>query len=67
LKIFRSRVLPEPPSGDPGTARVSSDTLHVAARDSMVALEELQQEGKRRMKVSEFLRGYRISSGEKFI
>jgi methionyl-tRNA formyltransferase len=29
-------------------------------------IEELQQEGKNRMAVGEFLRGYRISPGDRF-
>jgi methionyl-tRNA formyltransferase len=39
--------------------------LRVATVDSDLALEELQQEGRKRMPVEEFLRGYRITSGER--
>jgi len=66
LKIFRSRVLDEKASIDPGTVRVLPNALHVAAADFILAIDELQQEAKRRMTIEEFLRGYRISSGEKF-
>jgi methionyl-tRNA formyltransferase len=40
--------------------------LHVATQDALLAVLELQQEGKKRMGVREFLRGYKISNGEKF-
>jgi methionyl-tRNA formyltransferase len=66
LKIFKAAHLDQGALGEPGRVSVSPDTLHVATKDSMIAILELQQEGKKRMRIAEFLRGYRISSGEQF-
>jgi methionyl-tRNA formyltransferase len=48
LKIFRAHVV-----GDP-----SAGVLSFRAKDSAVALDDVQLEGKRRMNAAEFLRGY---------
>jgi methionyl-tRNA formyltransferase len=66
LKIFRVVVTGRPPHGPPGSVEVTGGALHVAAADGVVAVTELQQEGKRRMDAEEFLRGYRINAGEMF-
>ncbi|TCD48627.1 methionyl-tRNA formyltransferase [Chlorobium sp. N1] len=61
VKIFRSA-----PSGDlapsvsePGTLRVEGDRLYACAAEGWLELLELQQEGKRPMQASEFIRGFR--------
>jgi methionyl-tRNA formyltransferase len=64
LKIFRSQVLPTASTEEPGTVLVTPRSFHVASSDSMLALKELQVEGRTRMGVEEFLRGYNISTGE---
>lgn len=66
LKLYRSHVLETPSKGQPGQVIASAKELHVSTQDSMLALTELQQEGRKRMSVEEFLRGYRIESGERF-
>ena len=66
VKIYRTRVLDTTSSGNPGTAFAAADSLHVCTEDVMIAIDELQQEGKKRMAVGEFLRGYRIKDGERF-
>jgi methionyl-tRNA formyltransferase len=66
LKIFKSQVLDAAAGAEPGTVTVTPRSLHVAMTDTMLAITELQQEGRRRMHVEEFLRGYRISTGERF-
>jgi methionyl-tRNA formyltransferase len=38
-------------------------TLHFFVKDGIVHIQELQLEGKKRMKTDEFLRGYRFKSG----
>lgn len=60
LKIFRSR--PEKGSHDltPGTSETDNKSwLRFAASDGYIYVEEMQLEGKKRMSVSDFLRGYR--------
>lgn len=65
IKVYRSRIVDSRSSSPPGTVTVTPGMLRVATVDSDLALEELQQEGRKRMGVEEFLRGYRITSGER--
>ena len=63
LKIYRARIAAG--SLAPGTVNVAKDVFLVGTADLPLALEDLQQEGKNRMTVGEFLRGYRISPGDR--
>ncbi len=50
----------------PGVVKVDGDTLCVGcAGGSLVRLDEVQMEGKRRMSAAEFLRGNQVRSGER--
>jgi methionyl-tRNA formyltransferase len=63
LKIFRAEVVPETPEAPATPGTFSSDNktfLHVATADGQLSLTDLQLEGKKRMRVQEFLRGYRL-------
>jgi methionyl-tRNA formyltransferase len=52
----------QPPSIAPGLYETDQKTwLRFAARDGYIRVNELQLEGKKRMKVEDFLRGYRPS------
>ncbi len=63
LKIFRSSVSRENTGTTPGTFDSDGRTyLRFAAKDGWVYALELQYEGKKRMPVEDFLRGYRFSS-----
>ncbi len=66
IKLYRSQVMISPPQNNPGKVIVSATTLHVVTGEGMLAIIELQQEGKKRMVVEEFLRGYKIVTGESF-
>ena len=48
--------------GTPGEILKCEDELVVAAGKDALSLREVQLEGKRRMSVSEFLRGHRVLS-----
>lgn len=62
LKIFRSTKVPEKPSISPGEFETDKKTyLRFACTDGSVAVTELQLEGKKKMTVEEFLRGYRFA------
>ncbi len=50
----------------PGTAIVQNQRLFISCSDNFIEIEELQLEGKKRMTTTEFLRGYRINTGECF-
>ncbi|HEX3372728.1 MAG TPA: methionyl-tRNA formyltransferase [Edaphobacter sp.] len=52
--------------GEPGVVEVWGDSLVVGCGGgSLIALDEVQLEGKRRMSAAEFLRGYHVRSGER--
>jgi methionyl-tRNA formyltransferase len=52
--------------GETGVLKVDGDTLHVVCGGgSLVRLDEVQMEGKRRMSSAEFLRGNQVRSGER--
>jgi methionyl-tRNA formyltransferase len=61
LKIHRARV--GTGHGAPGTLVGSGEGLEVACGEGVLVLLELQAEGKRRMPVSEFLRGHPLRPG----
>lgn len=65
LKIFRA-VASNDAGLAPGEVKVAPESLHVGVPAGSVAITELQQPGRKRMGVAEFLRGYRIASGDRF-
>jgi methionyl-tRNA formyltransferase len=61
LKILRSEQDTHAPAMPPGSfTSDGKDLLWVGTSDGSIRVLELQMEGKRRMNVAEFLRGYRI-------
>jgi methionyl-tRNA formyltransferase len=64
LKVFSPRVADhDPVDAAPGTVLEAADELVVACRDSAVAFSEAQLPGKKRMKVSDLVRGRPIEAG----
>ncbi len=63
LKIYRAGAAEG--SLGPGIVDVGKQTIRVGTGDGPLMLQDLQQEGKKRMTVEEFLRGYRIASGDR--
>lgn len=63
LKIFRGSVIPG--SLPPGVVEIEGGKLTVGTGDGLLAIDDIQLEGKKRMTAGDFLRGYRISSGER--
>jgi methionyl-tRNA formyltransferase len=57
LKIFRASVEDNEP-GDAGSVSLPNDKIVVATGQSVLRLEEVQLEGKRRMTAADFLRGF---------
>jgi len=64
VKIFRTIVLPAPSAGPPGSVVATSTTLDVNTTSTLLRILEIQQEGRRRMSVEEFLRGYAVTNGD---
>lgn len=64
IKIYRTR--PTEGAGVPGGVIEADRDLVVACGEGAVEVLELQQEGKRRVSVADFLRGHQITRGTKF-
>jgi methionyl-tRNA formyltransferase len=65
LKIYRARLIGGRASGQPGELIASASSLHVSTADGLLALDDLQLEGRKRMTVEEFLRGYHPKTGDR--
>lgn len=59
IKVYVAEFQQKNPAGAIGT---STQDLQVNVRDGIVAIKEIQAPGKKRMSVTDFLRGFRISS-----
>ncbi len=68
LKIFKAQVIGDTPFVDDWGQVVESDkkeSLWVKTGMGVLSLLEVQLEGKRRMRIEEFIRGYRVQPEEK--
>jgi methionyl-tRNA formyltransferase len=69
LKIFKTACTSKD-SGNtsilstPGTIEIRDGKMLVACNDGFIEILEIQLEGKKRMSVSEFIRGYKIQNGD---
>jgi len=60
LKIYKVEKLLKAPTAEPGAFETDRKTfLHFACLDGYLSIEELQLEGKKKMGIADFLRGYR--------
>jgi len=64
LKLWKAYVIDEETEETPGTVLAGDKkALRVATGDGILAVTELQPEGKRRMKTEEYLNGYAVEAG----
>ena len=64
--IWRALVLPGPATKPPGTVvGVTTAAIHVATREGVLAVTELQPANSRRMAVSQYLAGHPVVVGER--
>ena len=64
IKLFRARLEKEGVSGTvPGRVKVERGRMLVDTIDGIVEIRELQYPGRKRIRASEFIKGYRISDG----
>ena len=66
IRVYRTRVIGQFQEAAPGEIRQADRQLVVSTGTGVVEITELQQEGKKRLAAEEFLRGYRLTVGEKF-
>lgn len=68
LKIYDSSVVPEKTTNEPGTIYLlSPQGINVACKGSSICITAVQLEGKKRMSAADFVRGYRLQEGQKFV
>jgi methionyl-tRNA formyltransferase len=70
IRIYRTELVEgsvQPAEHEPGViSEVSPTKVVVGTKAGLVALAEVQQEGRNRMGIAEFLRGYPLKAGQKF-
>lgn len=64
LRIFRTQLADEHHKGNAGEVLKSDKRFLIATGTGVVELIEVQQQGKKKLRAEEFLRGYRITEGE---
>lgn len=68
LKVHKGRAIEYDTQGaEPGTVLEAKDTIKIACAEGAYEITELQPENKKRMAASEFVKGYRIEKGERFV
>ena len=66
LIVHRMKLVAHAFEGESGVLMIAGDSLRVGCGlQTVVELEEVQMEGKKRMSAAEFLRGYQVKSGER--
>lgn len=69
LRLYRTALVESGEVGSQGgvgrIVDVRTDRALVGTKTSLIALEQLQQEGRKRMGIAEFLRGYPLKVGDK--
>ena len=67
LKVWKSSVSQETSDAQPGTVILTDKAgIHVACKEGVLLLTEVQLEGKKRMDAETFLRGYHMEQGAVF-
>jgi methionyl-tRNA formyltransferase len=68
LKIHRAEAIEKSCDMQPGTVISAQATgIDIAAGSGAVRLQEVQLEGKKRMSAGDFLKGYRLAPGTRFV
>jgi methionyl-tRNA formyltransferase len=63
VKIFKAEKIYSSPEHEPGKYDTDAKTyLHFACRDGYIKVSELQIEGKKKLQIKEFLKGYRFKN-----
>ncbi|MCS6989493.1 MAG: methionyl-tRNA formyltransferase [Chloroherpetonaceae bacterium] len=67
MKIYRAALLSETETGEAGKWIQAGEALYVQCGAGLIEVLSLQLEGKKRMRASDFLRGYRARGTERFV
>lgn len=65
LKIYRSRIADADPDAAPGAVLRTGDALVIACGEGAVAIDSIQQAGRQRLGVVDFLNGYDLAVGDR--
>jgi methionyl-tRNA formyltransferase len=64
MKIWKTKVLNEKSDKAPSTIlKVDKEGIRVSTNDNVILIEEIQMPGKKRVKVSEYIKGNQIDTG----
>ncbi|WP_271712684.1 methionyl-tRNA formyltransferase [Anaeromicropila herbilytica] len=63
LKVWKAEVVPCKEGKEGEIVQVTKDSIIIKTKEDGLALKEIQLEGKKRMEVTDFLRGYNITVG----
>ncbi len=67
IRIWKSKTAPSAAKADPGTVlEADGDGIVVQTGSGALCIQELQMEGRKRMKTEDFLRGHKIAPGDRF-
>ncbi len=67
VKIFKVKMEKENHNFDPGIILPENKKIRVAAHGGFISIIEIKLPGKRKMKVSELLNGYKLEDGSKLV
>ena len=66
MKIFKADIVKASSDADAGTIlNVNEDGILVKCKDDAIIISEVQMPNKKRMKVSDYIRGNKIEIGER--
>lgn len=67
VKFYKAEVIDEDPDGEPGTvSRTDKKSYFINCRSGKLRILEQQLQGKKRMSAGDFMRGHKLSTGDRF-
>ena len=67
VKFYKAEVIDEEPDGEPGTiSRTDKKSYFINCRSGKLRVLEQQLQGKKRMSAGDFMRGHKLSNGDRF-
>ena len=67
IKFYKAEVIDEDPDGEPGTvSRTDKKSYFINCGSGKLRILEQQLQGKKRMSAGDFMRGHKLSTGDRF-